>query len=61
MAIWAIVDNRGELMVGQHEPFVNKPLIAVDEKPLSQYRDGLLYCEAKHMKVVELVQRTGTR
>jgi hypothetical protein len=50
--IYAMLDNKGEVMTGDRAPFEGALLISAQSEALEKYRDALPYSVAKHMNLV---------
>ena len=61
MTVFALLDENGELLTGDVNPWIGKVLVSGTKVELQKYQDALPHAEAKLMRLTELVPRQFTR
>jgi hypothetical protein len=57
MAIWALLGEKSELVNGEVEPWIGRPLVCDIRETLAAYHDALPYAKGKLLRLVELAPR----
>jgi hypothetical protein len=56
MAIWALLNNKGEVAIGEAAPWTCNQLVG-EYDALEKYQDALSYAKGKQLRLVQLVPK----